>query len=232
MYNIRAIERAFKLLECFSTQNPQIGVTELAESIGLPKATTFRIAETLEQLGYLNKDEGKQAYTISAKVLRLGQVFLDNLDFRTVAISYMKKIRDTLDETISLYIVVNNKRVCVERFNSSQSLRRVVTVGDEVPLDRGASGKVLLAFSNLNFGFDEEVLENVRRNDYAYSSNERGEGISAIAVPLRNFKGEVIAALTISGSSIRYNEESVPRYITLMKETAAEISAKLGYKNL
>lgn len=232
MYNIRAIERAFKLLECFSTENPQVGVTELAESIGLPKATTFRIAETLEQLGYLNKDESRQAYTISAKVLRLGQVFLDNLDFRTVAISYMKKIRDTLDETISLYIIVNNKRVCVERINSSQSLRRVVTVGDEVPLGRGASGKVLLAFSELDFGVDEEVLENVRKNGYAYSASERGEGISAISVPLRNFKGEVIAALTISGSSIRYNEESVPRYIKLMKETAAEISARLGFKKL
>ena len=65
-------------MECFSTQNPQIGVTELSESIGLPKATTFRVAETLEQLGYLNKDESRQAYTISAKVLKLGQVFLDN----------------------------------------------------------------------------------------------------------------------------------------------------------
>jgi IclR family KDG regulon transcriptional repressor len=230
MYNIRAIERAFKLLECFSTSRPQIGVTELADAIELPKATAFRIAETLEHLGYLNKDEITQTYAISAKVLGLGQVFLDNLDFRTVAISYMKKIRDILDETISLYIVVNNKRVCVERINSSQLLRRVVTVGDEVPLERGASGKVLLAFSKLNHGIDEVLLEKVRKDGYAYTANERGEGISAVSVPLRNFKGEVIAALTISGSSIRYNEESVPRYIKLMKETAAEISAKLGHK--
>lgn len=230
MYSIRSIERAFKLLECFSAENSQIGVTELAESIGLPKATAFRIAETLEQLGYLNKNESMQAYTISAKILGLGRVFLDNLDFRTVALSYMKKIRDTLDETISLYIRVNDKRVCVERIHSSLSLRRVVTVGEEVPITRGASGRALLAFSHKNYGVDEDLLEKVRKDGYAYSANERGEGISAVSVPLRNFKGKLVAALTISGPSFRYNTETLPRYIDLMKETSAAISAKLGFK--
>ncbi len=229
MYNVRAVERAFKLLEGFSNRKPQMGVTELAEYIGLSKATTFRIAETLEQLGYLDKNESTQTYSIASKVLGLGQVFLDDLEFRTISLPYMRKIRDTLDETVSLYIVVNSKRVCVERIQSSQSLRRVVTVGEEVPLVRGASGKVLLAFSNLNYGLDETILEGVRKNGYAYSANERGEGISAISVPLRNFKGNIVAALTISGPSFRYNEESLPRFIDLMKETARAISTKLGF---
>ncbi|MBU2699635.1 DNA-binding IclR family transcriptional regulator [Sporomusaceae bacterium BoRhaA] len=229
MYNIRAVERAFKLLECFSNKKPQMGVTELSEYIGLSKATTFRIAETLEQLGYLNKSESTQTYSISSKVLTLGQVFLDDLEFRTISLPYMRKIRDTLDESVSLYIVAHNKRVCVERIQTSRLLRRVVTVGEEVPLDRGASGKVLLAFSHLNYGVDEAVLESIRKNGYAYSENERGEGISAVSVPIRNFKGNIVAALTISGPSFRYNDESLPRYINLMKEMSRTISSKLGF---
>ncbi len=229
MYNIRAIERAFKLLECFSSDKPHMGVTELSEAIELSKATTFRIAETLEQLGYLHKDEKVQTYSIGSKVLGLGQVFLDNLDFRTVSVPYMKKIRDTLDETVSLYIVVNGKRVCVERIHSSQALRMVVTVGEDVPLDKGASARVLLAFLNQRSAFDEDTLEKVRQDGYAFSSNERGEGVSAISVPIRNFKREIVAALTISGPSFRYTQETLPRYIALMKETAGAISAKLGF---
>jgi IclR family KDG regulon transcriptional repressor len=231
VYNIRAIERAFKLLECFSVKRPQMGVTELAEHIGLSKATTFRIAETLEQLGYLHKDDSTQNYSIGAKVLGLGQVFLDDLDFRAISLPYMKEIRDRLDETISLYIVVSNKRVCIERIHSSLSLRRVVAVGEEVPLERGASGRILLAFSDINHNIDQAIMEKVREDGYTYSANERGEGISAISVPIRNHKGKVIAALTISGPSFRYNEETVPRYIKVMKDTSVEISAKLGYKS-
>ena len=230
MYTIRSIERAFKLLECFTAENSEIGVTELARAIELPKATVFRIAETLEALGYLNKNESSQTYTISAKFLGLGRVFLDNLDVRMVAIPYMKKIRDSLDETVSLYIQVNDRRVCVERSHSSLSLRRVVTVGEEVSIARGASGRVLLAFSNKNYGVDKDLLEKVRVDGYAYSENERGEGISAVSVPLRNFKGKLVAALTISGPSFRYNADTLTRYIDLMKETSAEISARLGYK--
>lgn len=231
MYNIRVIERAIKLLECFTSQNPKMGVTEISDTIGLSKATTFRIAETLEQLGYLNKDETTQSYSIGSKVLVLGQIFLDELNFRTVALPYMKQIRDTLDETISLYIAVKNKRVCVERIHSSQALRRVVAVGQEVPLERGASGRVLLAFSQQAHNLDDAVMEKVRQDGYAYSANERGEGVSAVSVPLRNFKGEVIASMTIAGPSFRYNEASLPRYIDVMKKTAEVISKKLGHNN-
>lgn len=230
LYNIRSVERAFKLLEGFSVNNPQMGVTELSETIGLSKATTFRIAETLCEIGYLNKDESTQNYFISPKVLRLGQIFLENLDFRAVALPYMRKIRDMIDETVSLYILVNNKRVCVERVHSSQNLRIVITVGTEVPLDKGASGKVLAAFSNIPSDLDEKVLEEIRQECYAYSNNERGEGTSAISVPLRKFNGNVVAALTISGPSFRYNEESLPRYVKLMKEMGETISSQLGFK--
>jgi len=229
MYNIRAVERAFKVLECFTTKNHQMGITELADASGLSKATAFRIAETLETLGYLNKDAATQNYSVAGKVLRLGQVYLDNLDFRTIALPYMKQIRDMIDETVSLYIAINEKRVCVERVHSSRSLRIVMTVGEELPLTKGASARVLVAFSNFNPGIDEAILDQVRKDGYAYTAAERDQGTSAVSVPIRNFKKEVIAALTISGPSFRYNEESLAKYIPLMKEFSAVISAKLGY---
>ena len=231
MYNIRAVERAFKLLECFSTKRPKMGVTELSELIGLSKATTFRMAETLEQLGYLHKDEIMQTYSIGAKVLGLGHVFLDELNFRSVAFPYMKQIRDSLDETVSLYIAVNDKRVCVERIHSSQALRRVVAIGEEVPLGRGASGKILLAFSNVQHDVDGDFIKQVKENGYVYSANERGEGISAISVPIQDFTGKIVAAMTISGPSFRYNEETLPRYLDVMKEARKMISAKLGFSS-
>lgn len=229
MYNIRAIERAFKLLESFSVKRHQMGITELAEYSGLSKATAFRVAETLVELGYLNKDEATQSYSIGGKILTLGHVFLDSLNFRAIALPYMKNIRDTLEETVSLYVVVNKKRVSVERVQSSQGLRTVVNVGEEMPLDKGASARILVAYSDFNPGIDEEILAQVRKDGYAYTVSEREKGTSAISVPIRIASKKLVAALTISGPSFRYNEQTLPKYVQVMKEAAAAISTKLGY---
>lgn len=225
---VRAVDRALDILECLAKTQQVLGISELARKVDLPKATAFRIVRSLEQRHYLVQDE-QQRYRLGPAVLRLGKAFLADLDYRLVARPYMKKIRDEINESVSLYIIFGNKRLCVERIESTQGLRRVIDVGDTLPLV-GASGKVLLAFgAKSKEAVDQAECETIRQNGYAVSHGEREEGVSAVAAPLKNHDGKVVAALAISGPSFRYQGELLTKYIAVVTAAARAISRQLGY---
>ncbi len=233
MERIKSVDRAIDLLECFTTERTEIGATELAKLIGLTKPSAYRLAETLVTRGYLVKDPEKLRYQIGPKVLNLSKVFFCKVDIRTMALPHMSKIRDMFDEGVSLFMVMGDKRVCVASIESTQPLRRVIPVGEALPLGIGASGKLLVAYQ----GFDsyQEIspgeLKQIREKGYCVSDDESGNNISAVAVPIRNHMGQVIGALTMAGPSLRYSEEFISRYIPAMQEHGNSISRELGFLN-
>lgn len=105
----------------------------------------------------------------------------------------MVKLRDEFNESVTMYVRNNNKRVCVQRVESRQSLRLVMNIGSILPLEKGAPGKVLLAalpdekINALLEDYSETLkrsLQEVRKNKYAISRGEREKGLGAIAVPV------------------------------------------------
>jgi len=230
----RGFDRLLNLLECFLHKEVyELTQSELAQMMGLSKATTYRLAEKLEQRGYLIRNPDNRCYRIGPKVLPLGQKFLGKLDYINVALPYMEKLRDEVDETVSLFIAAKENRICVARVRSTQPLQQIVSVGDELPLDRGSSGRVLRAFAPETVGTSQEDLDQLKQTQrlgYAVSHGERTEGVSAISVPVKNHRGKSIAALTISGPTFRYTEERLPRYIEVVRQTADKISRELGHQ--
>jgi len=231
MERIKSVDRAINLLECFTEEKNEIGVTELAKLIGLTKPSAYRLAETLLTRGYLIKDSDRLRYQIGPKVLNLSKVYFCKVDIRTMALPHMNKIHDTFDEGVFLFMVIGDKRVCVESVESTQPLRRVISVGEALPLGVGASGKLLVAYQGFQSyqGLNHNELDQIREQGYSVSHDETGDNISAVAVPIRNHSGQVIGALTMAGSSLRYSEEFIYRYIPVMQQHGENISRELGF---
>ncbi len=232
MENVRAVERALELLECFSDSRKEIGLSELSRMLVLPKATVLRLARTLESKSYLVQDAANQSYRLGPKVLTLGNIFLSGFDYTDVALPFMQELRDKLEESVTLYVVSGESRMCVQRVASPHALRQVIDIGIRLPLHRGSAGKLLVAFQNLtsyieSIGKDE--INRIRERGFAVSMEEREQGLASISVPVYNHKNNVIAALTVSGPSFRFTSEKVEVYLKDIKQTAKQISYHLGY---
>ena len=228
---IKSVDRAIDLLECFTEEKNQIGVTELARLIGLTKPSAYRLAETLLTRGYLIKDPDRLRYRIGPKVLNLSKIFFYKVDIRTMALPHMNKLHDAFNEGIFLFVAIDDKRVCIESYESTQPLRRVIPVGEALPLGIGASGKLLVAYQGFESyqELDPQELNQIRKQGYSVSHGETGENISAVAVPIKNHLGQVIGALTMAGSSLRYTGEYISRYIPVMQQHGDSISHELGF---
>ncbi len=232
MENVRSVERALEILECFSDNRKEIGLSELSRILVLPKATVLRLARTLENKNYLIQNAKNQTYRLGPKVSALGNAFLAGFDYREIALPFMQDLGEQIQESITLYAVSDNQRICVQRVQSSRALRQVIEIGDRLPLFRGSAGKLLVAFQNLesfiaSVGADE--INKIRRDGFAVSFEEREQGLASISVPIYNYQGSVIAALTTSGPSFRFSDENVDFYLKELLKTSQQISYQLGY---
>ncbi len=237
---VRVVQRAFNVLEAFDERSPQLSLHQIAERIGLPKTTTFRLLATLMDTGYVIQTPS-QDYHLSHKVLRLGAVAQRSFNIITVAHPVMAEIATRTSETLDLSILRGMQRVCLDVVESPHPLKSIIRVGDVVNLNRAATGKAFLAYAPASLleqvlheageAFDAAKLRRdlalVRKRGYAVTSGERVEGASAVSVPLHSASGSVDYCLTVTGPTFRFagrNDE----FIEMMLEGGREISVRLG----
>jgi IclR family transcriptional regulator, KDG regulon repressor len=235
--SVRSVLRALDILDCFGSGHFELSLTELAHRIDLSMSTTSRLVSTLEKRNYLFRSKETQRYSLGPKIAQLGVLGFSNLDLRKVALPYMQDLNQIYDEGVSLYMPQGDERVCVERIESRQPLRRVINIGDRHPLTRGAAGRVLLAYLPKEKREEllkrdpfttEEGLAELRHGGYTVSLGEREEGVSSIAAPVFDARGAVIAALAMSGPSVRFEGPGFSDKVAKVKKHAELISAALG----
>lgn len=233
MDGMRTVDRALDILESFTGDNHRKqNLDDLVEATALPKATVHRMVKNLERRGYLSYDKENALYALGYRVLLLSSAYLNDLEFRSVALPYMKELRDKTNESVSLWLDQKDSRLCVERVQSREPLRQVISVGDVLPLDKGSSGKLLLAFRNTPA--DDALLpageaQAIRTRGYAISHAERCPGICSIAAPIRNAAGQVIAAISIAGPAFRFAEDKLDEYRDYVVQYSSLVSRDLGY---
>lgn len=234
---VRSIERALDIIDCFEPGRLELSLTDIATSIQLSMSTTSRIVATLEKRSYLSRNLDTQRYTLGTRIAQIGALGLSNLELRRVALPFMRDLNALYNEGISLYVIREHERICVERVESTMPLRRVINVGDRHPLTRGAAGRVLLAYLPfeeresllLQDPFTtEESLEELRHSGYAVSLSEREEGVSSISAPIHDARSEVIAALAMTGPSVRFEGSGFSDKIAKVKRTAELVSKAMG----
>jgi DNA-binding IclR family transcriptional regulator len=244
-YSARIIERVVDLLFCLAKQDRPVGVTELAGQLELSKATVFRLLQTLVGKGLVARDVDEGTYILTARVLGLGVRFLPN-QLGAVARPHLARLRDLTRETATFSVRVGDERVFLDVLPSPQEVKMVPEMGRAVPLTRGASGKLLLAFTDLEVR--ERVvraalstrprrqveaylaeLEQIRHDGHATSVQERTPGASSLAAAVRDRTGEVVAAVALSAPATRLDAGAMKQALPIVLDTAHQISRELGY---
>lgn len=248
----QSVLKALRLLDFF-VKSPELTLAELSTKADMPKPTVYRLLSSLEVCGFLIKVRNSEQdikYRLGLKLLELGNVVSEQLELRKVALPHMKKLCEEINEVVHLVIMDGYEAVYIEKVESKQALRLYTKVGKRSPLYVGSGPKLLLAnlpakdynriVENIKFNkFTENTilnkmdlkleLETIRSQGYAVSSGEQDLDTIGFSFPVKDHTGNVIAALGVSGPTIRFLGE---REIYLKQETkiiAKKISKDLGF---
>jgi IclR family transcriptional regulator, KDG regulon repressor len=234
-HTVRAVERALDILLCF-TDVKELSMTEIAGRVSLNKSTVHRLLASLEGKGFLLRDQATDKYRLGFRLWELSANLVSDDDPAILFLPEMEQLRDTLEETISLYVRDGRERVRIQAVESMQTIRRVAPIGVRLPLAVGASSKVLVAFSEQSvqdFILDDpawpetvdkgnymEQLRKIRMQGYATSIEEREQGTAAIAAPVFNRLGKLVVALSVSGPATRLTIEKMDEVASFIMEAA------------
>ena len=247
---IQILNRTIAILDCFNLDKPTLGVREVARQTELSPSTVGRIMAYLKEMGILNQDSGTHLYMMGSKVLAWAGIYTVTSDVRTVALPVMVRLQEKTRETISLYVLEGSERVCVERLESPETVRIVARVGRRIPLYAGSAGKVFLAFMSksnrekilskidlvamteqtiTNLEVLQTNLDHIRQKGYAVSRGEWIIDASGTAAPIFNQRGQITAAISISGPRQRFTDEKIKKTAELLVKETEKISFDLGY---
>ena len=244
-YNVRAVERAVQILSAFDSEHAEQGVSEIAQTTGLPKATAHRIIMTLFNTGFLERTSDGERFRLGLRLVGLGLGALRRLDIRRAAQPYMQRLVDQFQEICTLGVFDHGQVLYVEVVHSNHSLTIAARVGRYLPAHCTASGKVLLAFlppevvepvlgAPLRVYTEKtiispdrlrEELEAVRQRGYAVADEELEVGVWAISAPIRDFDRNVIAAMSIPFPTNRLTPERIPEIAQALLGAANAVSA-------
>lgn len=147
---MRSVQRILAVFESFSSDRSSLALQDIADRIELPKSTTFRIVQSLEQAGYLVRLEDQQ-YCLSFRFTRLAGLVKSTLGIREIARPVLLDLADKTKETVSIHTVSDRNRVCIDSVSTGSSpLRAVVQAGEQIPLLVGSASKVLVAFMRIS----------------------------------------------------------------------------------
>jgi IclR family KDG regulon transcriptional repressor len=246
---MQGLFRAVRLLELLA-QDAADGVPlgQLGREAGLPPSTVHRLLKALQTVGFVHQDAASGRYRLGARLLQLGLRVRDTIEVRAIARPHMGELTANTLETTYLSVADDLYGVIIEKVESPQTIRLFEPLGARIPLHRGASRKVLLAYlpdetiDRLKRAgllvpvtsatvTDPKVLRQqlavIRARGYAYSRGENTPGASALAVPLRDWKNEVVASLSIAGPDERV-ESRLLELRELLVATGQRISGALG----
>jgi IclR family pca regulon transcriptional regulator len=252
----QSLERGLTILSSFKSARPLLGVSELARELGLSRSTTHRYVATLAALGYLEQDPPTRRYRLGPRVLDLGFSAINSMELREISVPHLQRLSDETGHTVNMAILDGADIVYVERCRSSRLGQREIDlnlhVGSRLPAYCTSLGKVLLAY--LSREKCEAVLDGVeltqrgpntltKRRDLlaeldqvrlrglAVNNEELAFGLRSIAAPVRGHSGQAAAAINLAAHrSWMTIEELVKRFGPPLQQTAADISARAGYR--
>lgn len=239
---IRAVERALAIFDAFDAQHQSLSLLEIGDRISMPKATTFRLVNTLQRNGFLVRLED-QRYCLSLKILRLSGLVKSTLGIREAARPAMAEVCRATGETVTLNIRAGVERICIDVVDTPSPLMTIVRPGEHVSLLRGATARLLLAYAGeaeidrivAQSAADRKVdetelradLAKIRKQGFACTSGQRIPGVTAISVPIFDIKDEVHYSLSLTGPSIRMDTR-LTEFKAIMLDAGASISAMMG----
>ncbi|MEQ9258374.1 MAG: IclR family transcriptional regulator [Roseovarius sp.] len=220
---VEAVDRALRILECFAPDRPELALADLANATGFYKSTILRLAVSLENAGYLVRGASGR-FRLGPTTWRLGSAYRQSFDLSEILRPELKLLSDATGETASYYIREGDVRVCLYRSEPARAIRHYIVEGASMPLDLGASGKVLRAFS----GNEAEADPQIVAQGHAVSRGERDPEVAAIAVPVCSARGRLLGALAVSGLITRFGEDRVPALLEALEKSRGRLAEKIA----
>ncbi len=250
-YMVPALERGLRLLQEFGRGNATLGAPELARRLQLPRATIFRMLNTLEAMGFLQRAEGSNDYRLGLSVLRLGFEFLSSMDLTELGQPVIARLCGEIRYPCNIVVRDGRSIVYVAKVTPPTPLTSSVRVGTRLPAHATALGRVLLAdlsLPELRTLYPEEHLEahtpktprtvldlfNLveadRERGHVFSEGFYESSICTIAAPVRDHSGRVVAALGTTVPAPHVEEGRAETLIAGVCDAAAELSELLNYR--
>lgn len=246
--SVRSVDRAASLLLALGDFQGQAGVSELARRLGLHKSTASRLLATLQRRGLVEQDDETGKYRLGLVVIRLAGKAERTLDLGAIAMPELERLAKLTNETIGLGIRDGDRLATVAQAEGTDMAAIGDWTGRAVPLHCAAAGKVLLsalaereilriARAGLAAPTDRtitsleallEELSRVRRRGYAVAMGEFEVGLNAVAAPVLDARGTVVASVDVRGPAFRVTVPRIPELAAQAREAAAAISVRLG----
>ena len=240
---VRAVDRAIAILQCFTADKPALSVLDIQKRVGLSRPTLYRLLQTLGASGLIKAEGDPQRFRLAHGVMELAHVWLAGLNKVDVARPILEKLRENTGETAALFVLREQKRICVLELESHHALTIARGIGDTGDITLGASGKAILAFldeKRRDAILDQvtkarraeltKALEVVRSRGYGVSHGEVFVGAVALAAPTFNHNGEVAGCLGVFGPTARVKDTDIPRLGALVVQAANAVSEQFGYR--
>jgi DNA-binding IclR family transcriptional regulator len=218
-----AVARALQVLEAFRIGERHLSLAELSRRAGLHNSTVLRLARTLAQAGYMvQQDEGQ--WRLGPAAGWLGARYQAGFDIHNVVEPTLRELSQTTQESASFYVREGDERACIARVEGPQSVRHHVRIGARLPLNLGAPGRVILAFS----GEAGAVYESIRRLGHHISMGEREVQVSSVAAPVFGLNWRLLGSMCISGPTARLTERQLKAHAQTVMDAANRLSYALA----
>src|SRR5579875_461713 len=245
---VQSVERALAILDILA-RSGEAGVTAIAKELGVHKSTAFRLVTTLEQGGLVEQCEERGKYRLGMGILRLAGATTARLDLVQEARPISRRLAATTGETVNIAVLADRAALYLDQVAGSSSLQSHNWVGQHIPLHATSNGKVLLsgldddelvrvlgtdlpAFTDAtvtDLDLLRKQIAEVRERGYGTAVDELEVGLTAVAAPIHNAHGDVIAAISVSGPTFRLDDTQLAAAIAALLAAAREISYRLGW---
>lgn len=231
---INSIKHAFRVLECFTKESPELGVTDISEKLGMSVSTVHHIVTTLYQEGILVKTQSRR-YRLGSKLISWGELVSEQYKPYFMTIPYIETLIKRVNETVYLTIIENDEVSYLAKIETFKPIRIETNIGSRKPLHSTGAGKAMLAFQNqkmikriINNGSEsdgsDQILDSqslldelqiIRRRGYAMNNGELRNHYLSVAVPIKNYMGNVIGALSVEGpkEQMKNNHDAIVQHL-------------------
>lgn len=221
--SVTAVTRALALMEAFAIGEATLSLAELSRRAQMHKTTALRLARTLAQSQYMVQTEDG-LWRLGPAAGWLGARYQAGFDVNNVVEPALHELVKLTGESASFYVREGDIRSCVARVEGPQSVRHNVRIGERLPLNRGAPGRVILAFS----GAGGEPYETIREHGYHISLGERESEVASVAAPVFALNWRLLGSMCISGPSSRLTKAKLEKHAKAVIRSANQLSYALA----
>ena len=228
-----AVDRSADLLVRVLESEEPVALTELASAAGMPKSTASRLVSALERRGLIEQSGERGKLRPGPAILRVAERGMLERNIVELARPALDALSEASGETINLAVPAAAGVEHIAQVDSTHFLGAGQWLGRSVGYEHSANGKVFLAFGRApvrgRHRVSERVLESIRTRGYATAIDELERGLAAMAAPVRGARGDVIAALSISGPTLRITPERIEELQPVLIDEARTLSRRLGH---